>query len=115
MAVMGYELSEQFDSPVMLRMTTRVCHSKSLVEFGDVQEPVSYTHLDVYKRQVEPRPYRGLRKPATRAIEAKNAHKGAFLHFSATLSAQIAIHSRRASPQAPGDYSCSTPPSLRLA
>ena len=38
MAVMGYELSEQFDSPVMLRMTTRVCHSKSLVEFGDVQE-----------------------------------------------------------------------------
>ena len=38
MAVMGYELSERFDSPVMLRMTTRVCHSKSLVEFGDVQE-----------------------------------------------------------------------------
>ena len=38
MAVMGYELSEEFDSPVMLRMTTRVCHSKSLVEFGEVQE-----------------------------------------------------------------------------
>ena len=38
MAVMGYELSEKFDSPVMLRMTTRVCHSKSLVEFGEVQE-----------------------------------------------------------------------------
>ena len=38
MAVMGYELSERFDPPVMLRMTTRVCHSKSLVEFGEVQE-----------------------------------------------------------------------------
>ena len=38
MAVLGYELSERFDSPVMLRMTTRVCHSKSLVEFGEVQE-----------------------------------------------------------------------------
>lgn len=38
MAVMGYELSERFDSPVMLRMTTRVCHSKSLVAFGEVQE-----------------------------------------------------------------------------
>lgn len=38
MAVMGYELSERFDSPVMLRMTTRVCHSKSLVEFGEPQE-----------------------------------------------------------------------------
>ena len=39
MAVLGYELSEQFDTPVMLRMTTRVCHSKSLVEFGEVKAP----------------------------------------------------------------------------
>lgn len=32
---LGLELSEKFDTPVMLRMTTRVCHSKSLVELGD--------------------------------------------------------------------------------
>jgi indolepyruvate ferredoxin oxidoreductase alpha subunit len=32
---LGLELSERFDTPVMLRMTTRVCHSKSLVELGD--------------------------------------------------------------------------------
>ena len=31
----GYELSEKFDTPVMVRMTTRVCHSKSLVETGE--------------------------------------------------------------------------------
>lgn len=31
----GMDLSERFDTPVMLRMTTRVCHSKSLVEFGE--------------------------------------------------------------------------------
>jgi indolepyruvate ferredoxin oxidoreductase alpha subunit len=34
--VMGaYELSERFDTPVLFRMTTRVCHSKSIVEVGE--------------------------------------------------------------------------------
>ncbi|QIB68938.1 indolepyruvate ferredoxin oxidoreductase subunit alpha [Aminipila butyrica] len=38
---LGLELSEQFDTPVLLRMTTRVCHSKGLVELGDrVNMPV---------------------------------------------------------------------------
>ena len=32
---LGLELSEKFDTPVMLRMTTRVCHSKSIVELED--------------------------------------------------------------------------------
>ncbi len=41
---LGLELSEKFDTPVMLRMTTRVCHSKSLVEFSDRKEkaPIKY-------------------------------------------------------------------------
>ena len=30
----AYQVSERFDTPVLFRMTTRVCHSKSLVEFG---------------------------------------------------------------------------------
>lgn len=44
MLVDAYELSEQFDSIVLMRMTTRVCHSKSLVEFGERQviEPKEY-------------------------------------------------------------------------
>ena len=28
------EISEQFDTPVLMRITTRICHSKSLVEIG---------------------------------------------------------------------------------
>ena len=28
------ELSEKFDTPVLLRLTTRICHSKSIVEIG---------------------------------------------------------------------------------
>ncbi len=31
----AFDLSERFDLPVLFRTTTRVCHSKSLVEFGD--------------------------------------------------------------------------------
>lgn len=31
----AYELSESYDTPVMMRMTTRVCHSKSIVETVD--------------------------------------------------------------------------------
>lgn len=38
MTKLGFELSEKFDTPVMLRVTTRICHSKSLVEFEDRKE-----------------------------------------------------------------------------
>ncbi|QAT42222.1 indolepyruvate ferredoxin oxidoreductase subunit alpha [Aminipila luticellarii] len=43
---LGLELSEKFDTPVLLRMTTRVCHSKSLVTLED-REPrkiIPYEH-----------------------------------------------------------------------
>lgn len=32
------EISESFDTPVLLRLTTRICHSKTLVEYGDKAE-----------------------------------------------------------------------------
>ena len=34
-AKLAYELSEQFDTPVLLKMCTRVAHSQALVETGD--------------------------------------------------------------------------------
>lgn len=34
----AYELSESFDTPVLMRMTTRVCHSKSIVETSERKE-----------------------------------------------------------------------------
>ena len=33
--VLAFGLSERFDTPVMLRMTTRVCHGKGVVELGE--------------------------------------------------------------------------------
>ncbi len=34
----AYKISEQFDIPVLYRVTTRICHSKSLVELGEREE-----------------------------------------------------------------------------
>ncbi|QUH24388.1 indolepyruvate ferredoxin oxidoreductase subunit alpha [Serpentinicella alkaliphila] len=34
----GFRISEEFDVVVMLRLTTRICHSKTLVEFGEREE-----------------------------------------------------------------------------
>ncbi len=40
-AKLAFELSEQFDPPVLLKMCTRVAHSQSLVELSDrVEQPV---------------------------------------------------------------------------
>ena len=36
---LAYELSEQFDTPVMLKMCTRIAHSQSVVETGQRVEP----------------------------------------------------------------------------
>ena len=43
-AKLAYELSEQFDTPVLLKMCTRVAHSQSLVETADRVEraPIPY-------------------------------------------------------------------------
>ncbi|MDR1797755.1 MAG: indolepyruvate ferredoxin oxidoreductase subunit alpha [Clostridiales Family XIII bacterium] len=46
----AFEISELFDTPVLLRMTTRVCHSKSLVETGDrAEQPVKRYEKDIEK------------------------------------------------------------------
>ncbi|MGD9567716.1 MAG: indolepyruvate ferredoxin oxidoreductase subunit alpha [Sedimentibacter sp.] len=38
MTKLAFELSEKYDTPVLLRMTTRVCHSKAIVECNDREE-----------------------------------------------------------------------------
>jgi indolepyruvate ferredoxin oxidoreductase alpha subunit len=35
MTIAAFELSERFDTPVLLRLTTRICHSTSAVELGE--------------------------------------------------------------------------------
>ncbi len=53
------EISETFDTPVMLRITTRIAHSQSMVELGEpqsselkayVKNPVKYVMIPAYGR-----------------------------------------------------------------
>lgn len=39
LTVAALKLSEQFDTPVMLRLTTRICHTSAAVELGDRMAP----------------------------------------------------------------------------
>ena len=48
----AYEISEQFDIPVMLRTTTRVSHSKSLVTFGERVEHACEEYVKNIKKNV---------------------------------------------------------------
>lgn len=58
----AFKVSEQFDTPVLYRITTRVCHSKSMVELGE-------------RTEVEPRKYeRNISKFVATPANARIAH-----------------------------------------
>ncbi|MDR2163954.1 MAG: indolepyruvate ferredoxin oxidoreductase subunit alpha [Clostridiales Family XIII bacterium] len=62
--VMGaYELSERFDTPVLFRVTTRICHSKSIVEVAG--------RTDVPVKKYEKRTDKFTMLP----VNAKNRHR----------------------------------------
>lgn len=46
MIALGMEISEQFDTPLLMRVTTRVCHSKSIVQC----EPRKEVGVKEYKK-----------------------------------------------------------------
>lgn len=67
-AKLAYELSEKFDTPVILRLTTRVSHSRSIVELGE------RTELDL--KPYEKNPAKNVMlpafaKPKHHAVEAR--------------------------------------------
>ena len=52
---LAFHLSEEFDTPVLLRVTTRICHSKSVVELEEREEVgVKAYHKDVKKYAMTP-------------------------------------------------------------
>lgn len=48
----AYELSEKWSTPVFFRMTTRVCHSKSIVETGERKEAEPFKYVKQIERYV---------------------------------------------------------------
>ncbi len=65
----AYDLSEEFDTPVIFRTTTRISHSKSLVELGERPglEPLTTLEKDVPKYTMLP----GFAKPKHPKVEAR--------------------------------------------
>ena len=54
-AKLAYELSERFDTPVLLKMCTRVAHSQSVVELGDrIEQPVKPYEKNIAKYVMMP-------------------------------------------------------------
>ncbi len=46
---MGYHLSEEFDTPVLIRLTTRISHTKTAVTVGNREEKSKVVQIDVKK------------------------------------------------------------------
>jgi len=78
---LGYQISEEFNTPVILRITTRIAHSKTIVEIGERTEPASrgYTK-DFTKTTLLPsnaRPlHRSLEERIRRLTEYSNGRWG---------------------------------------
>ena len=53
-AKLAYDLSEQFDTPVLLKMCTRVSHSQSVVETGERTEHIKEYQKDIAKYVMMP-------------------------------------------------------------
>ena len=53
-AKLAYEISEQFDTPVLLKMCTRVSHSQSVVELGERVEKIGEYKKDIPKYVMMP-------------------------------------------------------------
>ena len=51
---LAYELSEKFDTPVLVKMCTRVSHSQSVVELGERQEHIGQYSKDIAKYVMMP-------------------------------------------------------------
>lgn len=60
--ILALQISEQYDTPVLLRLTTRICHSKSVVELGErINAPLKGYARNIGKYIAAPANARALR------------------------------------------------------
>ena len=111
LTVTAFEISERFKLPVMLRVTTRVCHSKSIVQRRSVAQPPEPGPFvkDIPGRVMIP----AYAKPAHRRLRRKLAdltawgersdlaveHAGGGA-FGIVTSGVSTVHAREAAPEA---------------
>ena len=75
----AYEISEQFDTPVLIKMCTRVSHSQSIVEPGERVEKIGEYKKDIPKYVMMP----GNAKKRHPVVEARTAALVAFAETTA--------------------------------
>ena len=86
MAKEAYEISEKFDTPVLLKMCTRVAHSQSIVETGERSVPVKEYSKDIAKYVMMP----GCAKKRHPIVEERTAKLIAFAEESPLNRAEMA-------------------------
>lgn len=94
MVIEAYRVSETYDCPVLIRMTTRVCHGKSIVECGErVEVPIKEYKKDVKKYCCVPANAKGLRKNLEVKLEnlKRYAEETAFNYIEEYQDTQIGV------------------------
>ena len=76
----AYRMSEEFDTPVILRMTTRASHSRSVVELGEREE----TEIKAYEKQ--PQKYIMMPANAKKRHYVVEEHLAALRDFAETTA-----------------------------
>lgn len=72
---LAFDLSEEFDTPVLFRMTTRVCHSKSLVELGErTEKPIIPYKKNIRKYVATPANAKVMRVKLEERLKAMEAY-----------------------------------------
>ncbi len=79
---LAFDLSEQFDTPVLVRSTVRVSHAKSVVECGERREPRARAPYatDIAKWVMMPAMAKARRLALDERIEALTAYAESFAH-----------------------------------
>ncbi|MBN2286238.1 MAG: indolepyruvate ferredoxin oxidoreductase subunit alpha [Tissierellales bacterium] len=93
MIVEAYEVSEKYDAPVLFRITTRVAHSKDIVELGSRKGPVYKKYEKNIKKNVPVPAYSRLMrdKVETRMIALADYAHHSPLNFEEIFNTEIGI------------------------
>jgi len=78
----AYELSEKFDTPVLIRLCTRICHSQTIVELSERIEPPVREYVKNPQKYVMMPAFARPRHPIVeqRLLDLKELAEGSFLN-----------------------------------
>ena len=110
LTVAAFELSEQFDTPVLLRLTTRICHSPAPSRLGERDRESA--GRAAHRAKLPPQPAK-VRHGARQRGQAASGHRGSasgLAEFAETLPVQPDRAGRpRAWASSPAAWPTSTP------